>query len=116
MPAAGAPAGMLVAAYLHLRRRPSPSPERTHSLAANFTVDPTGASPVYVTVGTGGATYHNESMRPDVAYISASDLSQWGFALVESVNRSALRVTFRTNVNGGRVDDEAWILRPERAS
>ena len=107
---------MLVAAYLHLRRRPSPSPERTHSLAANFTVDPTGASPVYVTVGTGGATYHNESMRPDVAYISASDLSQWGFALVESVNRSALRVTFRTNVNGGRVDDEAWILRPERAS
>ena len=90
--------------------------ERTHSLAANFTVDPTGASPVYVTVGTGGATYHNESMRPDVAYISASDLSQWGFALVESMNRSALRVTFRTNANGGRVDDEAWILRPERAS
>jgi len=87
--------------------------ERTRSLA-NYTVDATGRSPVYVTVGTGGATYHNESLRADARAWSAADYSEWGFQFVEAVNRSALRLQFRTNADGGGVRDEAWILRPER--
>jgi len=87
--------------------------ERTFSMR-NFTVDPTGASPVYITSGTGGATYHNESIRPDSAKWTAYDDSEWGFTVVEAFNRSALRVTFRPNVDGGRVLDESWIMRPER--
>ncbi len=88
--------------------------ERTHSMR-NYTVDATGRSPVYVTVGTGGATYHNETVRPDARAWSAFDASEWGFGVVETFNRSALRFTFRANDDGGRVRDEAWIMRPERA-
>lgn len=64
----------------------------------NYTADPTGASPVYVAVGTGGASFH-ESLRPDC-------LSWWP--------STALRVTYRPNIDGGLVRDETWILRPER--
>jgi hypothetical protein len=87
--------------------------ERTKSMQ-NYTADPTGASPVYVTVGTGGATFHNESLRPDCLSWTAYDDDAWGFALVEAFNRSALRITYRPNIDGGLVRDEAWILRPER--
>jgi hypothetical protein len=87
--------------------------ERTHSLR-NFTVDATGASPVYVTVGTGGATYHNESVRPDSLAWTAHDESEWGFGVVEAFNRSALRFSFCANADGGAVHDEVFILRPER--
>jgi acid phosphatase type 7 len=86
--------------------------ERTHSVK-NFTVDESGASPVYVTVGTGGATYHNEPMRNDSSW-SAADLSEWGFGLVEAFNRSTLRFSFRANEECGVVRDEVFIRRPER--
>jgi hypothetical protein len=86
--------------------------ERTHSMR-NFTVDPTGASPVYITSGTGGATYHNESIRPDSMKWTAFDDSEWGFTVVEAFNRSALRVTFRPNV-GDYILDESWIMRAGR--
>jgi hypothetical protein len=87
--------------------------ERTHSIR-NYTVDATGNSPVYVTVGTGGATFHNESMIPQLSFLSAYDDDDWGFVLVEAFNRSALRVSYRPNIDGGLVRDEGWILRPER--
>lgn len=87
--------------------------ERTHSLR-NFTVDATGASPVYVTVGTGGATYHNESLRADSLQWTAHDESEWGFGVVEAFNRSTLRFSFRANADGGAVRDEVIIVRPER--
>lgn len=81
----------------------------------NYTVDATGAAPVYLTAGTGGATYHNETVRPAGKAWTASLRHEWGFSVVEAVNRTAMRVTFRANADGGRVRDEAWILRPERA-
>ncbi len=87
--------------------------QRTYSMK-NYTVDPSGASPVHVTVGTGGATYHNESIRDDARAWTAFEDAEWGFGVVEAFNRSALRFTFRSNVDGGRVKDEHWIMRPER--
>jgi hypothetical protein len=87
--------------------------ERTFSLR-NFTVDASGRSPVYITVGTGGATYHNESMRPDARVWAAHDESQWGFGEVEALNRSTLRFAFHANAEGGEVLDEVFIRRPER--
>lgn len=83
---------------------------RTTSMR-NFTVDPTGASPVYITVGTGGATYHEEAYRNDSLSWTAAGYAEWGFGLVETFNSSALRFTFRSNVLGGAVRDEAWIRR-----
>jgi len=88
---------------------------RTASMA-RFAVDPTGAAPVYVTVGTGGATYHVEEVRSDARAWTVATDAEWGFGVVEAFNRTALRWTFRTNVNGGAVRDEAWILRPQRAA
>jgi acid phosphatase type 7 len=82
----------------------------------NFTVDPTGASPVYVTVGTGGATYHNETVRSGAGAWTAAGGAEWGFGIVEAFNRSALRWTFHSNAAGGAVHDEAWILRPGRGA
>ena len=58
-------------------------------------------------------TDHNETLRSDAVW-AAFDASEWGFAVVDAFNRSALRVQFRANVDGGRVRDEAWIMRPER--
>ena len=86
---------------------------RTASMK-NFTVDSTGAAPVYICVGTGGATYHNETIRPDAAAWTRAVDAEWGFGFVQAMNRSALRWTFRANADGGAVHDEAWILRPER--
>lgn len=83
---------------------------RTGSLR-NFTVDPSGLSPVYITVGTGGATYHNESVRSDAADWTLATDAEWGFGIVETFNRSALRWTFRRNVDGGAIGDEVWIVR-----
>ena len=53
-------------------------------------------------------------MIPELAFLSAYDDDDWGFLLVEAFNRSALRVSYRPNVDGGLVRDEGWILRPER--
>jgi hypothetical protein len=83
---------------------------RTRSMQ-NFTVDASGASPVYVTVGTGGATYHEEAIRNDSVAWTAAAYAEWGFGVVETFNASALRFTFRSNVLGGGVRDEAWIYR-----
>ena len=83
---------------------------RTASMR-NYTVDETRKSPVYVTVGTGGATYHATPLRNDSTSWAAFDDSEWGFGVVESFNRSALRFSFRANVDGGRVHDETWLLK-----
>ena len=80
----------------------------------NYTVDPTGASPVYVTVGTGGATYHNESFRPDSLSWTAYGDAEWGFSSIEAFNGSHLLFSFHTNIDGGKIKDKAWIVRPER--
>lgn len=79
-------------------------------------LDPSGLSPVYITAGTGGATYHNETVRPDALEWTGYTDAEWGFGVVEAKNSSALRWTFRANVCGGCIRDEAWILRPERAA
>jgi acid phosphatase type 7 len=80
----------------------------------NFTADPTGASPVYITAGTGGATYHNETVLPGARPWTAATDAEWGFGIVEAFNRSALRWTFRRNAEGGAVGDEVWIVRGGR--
>ena len=77
----------------------------------NLTVDATGASPVYVTVGTGGATYHEEAIRNDSLAWTAAQRAEWGFGVVETFNASALRFSFRANVIGGGVRDETWIYK-----
>ena len=89
---------------------------RTRSVR-NYTVDASGAAPVYLTAGTGGATYHNETINParNGALWTAALRHEWGFSVVDAVNRTALRVTFHANADGGAVRDEAWILRPARA-
>lgn len=86
---------------------------RTTSMQ-NFTVDPSGASPTYITCGTGGATFHNESIMPSGAPWTAAVDAEWGFGFVETFNRSHLRWTFRANADGGAVHDEAWVVRNER--
>jgi hypothetical protein len=86
---------------------------RTTSMK-NYTADPTGQSPVYITAGTGGATYHNESFRPDSLSWTAAQDAEWGFSSVEAFNRSHLLFSFHTNIDGGKVRDSSWIIRPER--
>jgi acid phosphatase type 7 len=86
-----------------------------NSTTGNITVDTTGNSPTYVTVGTGGATYHNESIRPDAEYWTERVDAEWGFGFIEIHNRTALRMTFRANADGGAIHDEFWLLRPSRA-
>lgn len=76
-----------------------------------MTVDPSGASPVYITVGTGGATYHQEAIRPDSQAWTAAQDVEWGFLLVETFNASTMRLSFRSNVLGGAVKDEAFLTR-----
>ena len=66
---------------------------------------------MYVTVGTGGATYHEEALRPDSILWTAAQDAEWGFLLVETLNATAMRLTFRSNALGGAVKDEAWIVR-----
>ena len=83
---------------------------RTYPLR-NSTVDPSGKSPIYITVGTGGATYHNESIRSDSLSWTASVDAEWGFGFVEAFNASSLRYTFRSNVLGGAVKDEVWLSK-----
>lgn len=83
---------------------------RTYPLR-NATVDPSGKSPIYITVGTGGATYHNESIRSDSLSWTASVDAEWGFGFVEAFNASSLRYTFRSNVLGGAVKDEVWLSK-----
>ena len=82
----------------------------------NYTVDASGASPVYLTAGTGGATYHNETINPthNGALWTAALRHEWGFSVIEAFNRTAMRIAFHANADGGEVRDEAWILRPER--
>ncbi len=76
---------------------------------ANMTVMGNGEAPVYITVGTGGATYHQEAIRSDAGqWVAAQDV-EWGFLLVETANSTALRATFRSNALGGAVKDEVWI-------
>ena len=78
---------------------------------ANMTVMGDGEAPVYITVGTGGATYHEEPIRSDAGqWVAAQDV-EWGFLLVETMNSTALRATFRSNVLGGAVKDELWIRK-----
>ena len=78
---------------------------------ANMTGMGSGEAPVYITVGTGGATYHEEPIRTDAGqWVAAQDV-EWGFLLVETANSSALRATFRSNALGGAVKDELWIRR-----
>ena len=73
-------------------------------------MDASGAAPVYITVGTGGATYHAEPLRNDTtASWMAGEAAEWGFGVVEALNRSTLRWTFRANAAGGEVRDEAFI-------
>jgi len=45
-----------------------------------------------------------------VSWTAAQDV-EWGFALVETANSSAMRVTFRSNVLGGSIKDEVWLLK-----
>lgn len=77
----------------------------------NYAPDASGASPVYITVGTGGATYHAEPFRNDSLAWVAADAAEWGFGVVDAVNRSHLQWTFRSNAQGGEVVDEVWIVR-----
>jgi hypothetical protein len=62
----------------------------------------------------GNDTYHNESFRPDSLSWTAAQDAEWGFSSVEAFNRSHLLFSFHTNIDGGKVRDSSWIIRPER--
>ena len=64
----------------------------------------------YVTVGSAGATVHNETMAPGAAAWLQSWRVEWGFGVITAANASALRWQFFSNAVGAPVDD-VWIVK-----
>ena len=62
----------------------------------------------YITVGTAGATVHNETMLPGTAGILKAWRVEWGLGILTAVNRSALRWDF-WSIAEAKVVDSAWL-------
>ena len=63
----------------------------------------------YITVGTAGATVHNETMLPNLpAGLLQGWRVEWGLGILTAVNRSALRWDF-WSIAESKVVDSAWL-------
>ncbi|KOO21525.1 hypothetical protein Ctob_001904 [Chrysochromulina tobinii] len=62
----------------------------------------------YITVGTAGATVHNETMLPGTSGVLKGWRVEWGLGILTAVNRSALRWDFYS-IAEAKVVDSAWL-------
>ncbi len=62
----------------------------------------------YITVGSAGATVHNETMVPGYQSILRGWRVEWGFGILTAVNRSALRWDF-WSIAEAKIVDSAWL-------
>lgn len=64
----------------------------------------------YVTVGSAGATVHNETMVPQASAWLEAWRVEWGFGVVTAANATHLRWDFHSNALG-TVVDSVWIVK-----
>ena len=62
----------------------------------------------YITVGSAGATVHNETMIPGSQAILQGWRVEWGLGIITAVNRTALRFDF-WSIAETKVVDSAWL-------
>ena len=76
----------------------------------NLTCTPRSAGGItYITVGSAGATVHNETLVPEADQWLESWLVEWGFGVITAANSTALRWDFYSNNLGCR--GPVWIFR-----
>lgn len=89
---------------------------RTHSLAVNGTIDPTGKAPIYLTLGAGGNReqhapgYRNETSPED--WVAMRDLRDFGYLNLLVTNAThAILNWVRDGVTKEGIDDKnVWIV------
>lgn len=67
----------------------------------------------YITVGTAGATYHNETLYTNQTQYVRSYLAEWGWGRITVANASAMHWEFVVNnaTLHGSVKDDVWIFQ-----
>ena len=79
----------------------------------NRTCVESGGGITYITVGTAGATFHNETLFANQTSFVRSYLPEWGWGRVTVANASAMHWEFVANndTSHGAVKDDVWFYQ-----